>query len=217
MKFPNKKLELKLFSDYRYIIGVDEVGMGSLAGPVVVCAVLISRKFFQKNHKNLRGLRDSKLLSVRQREKFAARLMNIKELKSQISICYPKTIDRLNIYQASRLAMRRAVSKLARVILTSHVRMTLTVLVDGSHKIFGLPYDQIAIVKGDRKVFAIACASIIAKAYRDRMMTRYAKKFPKYGFEKHKGYGTRYHQAQLISFGPSPIHRVSFAPMSNLR
>ena len=86
----------------------------------------------------------------------------------------------------------------------------LIVLVDGKTKIVGLKYDQEAIVKGDRKVFAIACASIIAKVYRDKIMVRYAKKYPGYGFEKHKGYGTKYHQAQLAVLGPSLIHRRSF-------
>ena len=90
------------------------------------------------------------------------------------------------------------------------------VLVDGPYKIAGLEINQIPIIKGDRKVFAIACASIIAKVYRDKMMIQYAKKYPHYGFEKHKGYGTKYHQAQLTHLGPCKIHRKSFAPVAKM-
>ncbi len=94
--------------------------------------------------------------------------------------------------------------------------MKSIVLIDGKTKIKGLDLEQMAIVKGDRKVFAIACASIIAKVYRDRMMQKYARKYPGYGFEKHKGYGTKYHQARLTAMGPSEIHRKSFAPVAEL-
>lgn len=90
------------------------------------------------------------------------------------------------------------------------MKLNTIVLVDGRTKINGLNMEQMPVVKGDRKVFAIACASIIAKVYRDKMMTRYAKKYPGYGFEKHKGYGTKYHQANLIALGPCEIHRKSF-------
>ena len=102
-----------MFRDgYRFVIGVDEVGMGCLAGPVVVCAVLFSKKFFKKTHKKLRWLRDSKLLLPHQREKFVSELLKEKGLKFQTARCLPKTIDKVNIYQAARLAMRRAIGKL---------------------------------------------------------------------------------------------------------
>ena len=234
MIIPQKKLERKLLkSGYQHIIAVDEVGMVALAGPVVVCAFKFNKKIFQKNHKNLRGLRDSKLLSAKQREKFAASLMNLPGLNFQISLCYPKTIDRLNIYQASRLAMRRAVNKLATRDKRQGTRKTIInrlagsscnlqddpasiVLIDGPRKIDGINLEQISVIKGDRKVFAIACASIIAKVTRDQMMVKYAKRFPNYGFEKHKGYGTKLHIAQLTSLGLSLIHRKSFAPVSKV-
>lgn len=125
---------------------------------------------------------------------------------------YPKTIDKLNIYNAARLAMKKAILKLA----VTNYRLRTIVLVDGKTKINGLKNEQMPIVKGDRKIFAIACASIIAKVHRDRMMTRYAVKYPGYGFEKHKGYGTKYHQDQLTRLGPSEIHRKSFAPVAKL-
>lgn len=235
MKLPHKTLEKKLFkSGYRLIYAVDEVGMGCLAGPVVVCVVAMTSQFYKKSHKELHGVRDSKLLQAKQREEYAKKLMIEKDIKFQITYAYPKTIDRLNIYNAARLAMKRAVLKLAgscpgtpppysfhSVRWGSPSRVTPRdvkniVLVDGKTKIKGLNLEQMAIVKGDRKVFAIACASIIAKVFRDRMMVKYAKKYPGYGFEKHKGYGTKYHQAQLISFGPCEIHRKSFAPVAKL-
>jgi len=219
MRLPHKTLEKKLFAKgYRRIIAVDEVGMGSLAGPVVVCAVRFSKKFFQKRHKNLHWLRDSKLLTPHQRKVFVGELLKIKNLEFKIGYCFPKTIDRINIYQAARLAMKRAI---ARLILSSppsgdlpqgdkfYVLNTI-VLVDGKYKIKGLKLKQMPIIKGDRKIFSIACASLIAKVFRDKMMTRYGKRFPEYGFEKHKGYGTKFHRVMVVKHGRSPIHRISF-------
>ena len=215
MKLPRKTLERKLFnSGYGYICAVDEVGMGCLAGPVVVCAVEATKDFYKKSHPALRGLRESKLLSAIQREKFAAELLKNKDLKFKVCCAYPKTIDKLNIYQAARLAMKRAVIALRPAQGDEYLKKI--VLIDGKTKIKNLNIEQMAIVKGDRKVFAIACASIIAKVYRDKMMTKYAKKYPGYGFEKHKGYGTKYHQAQLAYLGPCDIHRKSFAPVAKL-
>lgn len=185
---------------------MDEVGMGCLAGPVVVCAVSFDPKFYGESHKKLHWLRDSKLLQAKKREEFANELKKHK-IKFKLSFCYPKTIDNLNIYQTARFAMKRAIGKLRD---KKTINKKTIILVDGPSKIRGLDTEQLAIVKGDRKVFAIACASILAKVFRDRMMKRYAKKFPGYGFEKHKGYGTKHHQAQLTSLGPSPIHRRSF-------
>jgi len=229
MKLPNKLLERKLFkSGYRYIIGVDEVGMGCLAGPVVVCAVAFEKGFFERKHRELDGVTDSKLLQIKQREEYAEKLIFEKDMKFQLTYAYPNTIDRLNIYNASREAMRRAIKKL--VLSSRYYEKDLKnhntkykiqnpksiVLVDGPHKIPKLGMDQVAITKGDQKVFVIACASIIAKVYRDKMMVRYAKKYPGYGFEKHKGYGTKYHQVKLASLGPCEIHRKSFAPVAKL-
>src|SRR3989344_1980800 len=201
MKLPSKTLEKKLFaSGYRYVIGVDEVGMGCLAGPVVVCAVAFKKKFFNHRHTKLHWLRDSKLLLPKQREKYARELFQVPGFKFQVSYAYPRTIDKVNVYQASREAMRKAIKKITKGIFVSGYKDALCmVLVDGKTKIEGLNIEQIPIVKGDRKVFAIACASIIAKVHRDKMMVRYAKKYPGYGFEKHKGYGTKYHQAQLVA------------------
>jgi len=239
MRLPSKTLEKKLLqSGYNQVIGVDEVGMGCLAGPVVVCAVMLGKQFFAKSHKKLVGIRDSKLLSANQRETLATELRKTSGFHYQLAYCYPKTIDRLNIYQASRLAMKRAVSSLAnsksQILNTKQTQSSKSnslkplnfdivsdldirnldfrtiVLVDGNKKIPKLDLPQLTITGGDRKVFSIACASIIAKVHRDRMMTNYAIKYPDYGFEKHKGYGTKFHQVALTNFGPTPIHRRSF-------
>jgi len=219
MRLPHKTLEKKLFADgYRYVIGVDEVGMACLAGPVVVCAVSFTNKFFKRVHKKLRWLRDSKLLLPHQRERFFNELLKERDIRFQLSHCYPKTIDKLNIYQAARLAMRRAISRLllSKTQNTRYKTQNTMVLVDGKTEIEGLKLPQLPIVKGDRKVFAIACASILAKVTRDKMMTRYAKKYPQYGLERHKGYPTKFHQACLAASGPCVIHRRSFAPVAKL-
>src|SRR3989344_307984 len=207
MHLPTKTLERRLFAEgYRRIIAVDEVGMGCLAGPVVVCAVMLTKKF-----PSVRGVRDSKLLSPKQRETCADLIKKL-NIKYKISYCYPKTIDRVNIFQASHKAMRRAIAKLK----IKSQKSKVIILIDGPNIIKKINLPQQAIVRGDRKVFAIACASILAKVYRDRIMARYHKKFPQYGFDKHKGYGTRLHFAMLAKYGPTIIHRRSFAHISRL-
>ena len=183
--------------------------MGCLAGPVVVCAVAMTNQFYKKVHKKLRWVRDSKLIQPKQRESLSAELVKEKDLVYALAYLHPKTIDKLNIYHASRMAMKRAITRLTMGTIAESAMVPI-VLVDGKSRIRGIKYEQMPIVKGDRKVFAIACASIIAKVYRDKMMVKYAKKYPGYGFEKHKGYGTKYHQARLASLGPCEIHRRSF-------
>ena len=211
MRVPHKTIERELFkAGHRSVIGVDEVGMGCLAGPVVVCAVAISPAFYKKSYRKLAWLRDSKLLSHSQRETFSKELLSNPHIKAGLSFCYPETIDKINIYQAARLAMRRSINKLSKSARNPFV------LVDGDKLIHGLELPQRAIVRGDRTVFAIACASIIAKVRRDKMMTRYSKKFPGYGLEQHKGYATKLHKARLAVLGPCEIHRRSFAPVANL-
>ena len=215
MKIPHKTLERKLFrSGYQLVYAVDEVGMGCLAGPVVVCVVGFTNHFYNKINKKFFRLRDSKLLLPGQREKFAEKLMEDKDLVYALTYARPKTIDKLNVYGAARKEMKRAVLALQPV--QDHQNSRAIVLIDGKTKIKGLDMEQVSVVKGDRKVFAIACASIIAKVYRDKMMVRYSKKYPGYGFERHKGYGTKFHRAQLISLGLCKIHRKSFAPVLKL-
>ena len=209
MELPSKKLERTLFKKgYISIYAVDEVGVGCLAGPVVACAVAIKNSFYKKHHKELKKLRESKLLSAPQRALFAEKLLKEKDLVFAIASCDPKTIDRLNIYHAARRAMREAISKLT--TKKSQLTTKTIVLVDGKTKIKDVKMEQLPIVQGDRKVFAIACASIIAKVHRDGLMKKFAQKYPDYGFEKHMGYGTKVHQNALNKHGPCPIHRRSF-------
>jgi len=209
---PRKTLERKLFrAEYQYVCGVDEVGIGCLAGPVVVCAVGIKKDFHERSRGGLAGLKESKLLSASQRDTFAARLMADPRITYAIALCSPRVIDKINIYQAGRLAMRQALQK-----IQPSRKLKTIVLVDGKHKLQGITHDQQAIVKGDRKIFAIACASIIAKVHRDRLMATMDKRYPGYDFAKHKGYGTPHHQARLAKLGPCAIHRKSFAPVAKM-
>lgn len=207
MKTPTTTRERKLFSQgFKHVIGVDEVGMGCLAGPVVVCAVAISEQFYRTAGRTLPKIRDSKLLSEKQRDSLIDTLVRMPGLAYRVTLCRPTTVDRLNIYQAARRAMQQSIRKLN--------TPDPFVLVDGNKPIAGLSVSQKAIVKGDRDVWVIACASIIAKVFRDRMMVRYAKRYPGYGFEIHKGYGTPVHLARLAELGPCELHRKSFAPVA---
>src|SRR3989344_7673089 len=134
MRLPHKTLERNLFkSGYRLIYAVDEVGVGCLAGPVVVCAVAMTNTFYNKAHKKLHWIRDSKLLQQKDREKFSAELLKEKDLVYALAYCYPKTIDKLNIYHASRLAMKKAIQKLP----VTNYKLRSIVLVDGRGKIPG--------------------------------------------------------------------------------
>lgn len=210
VKVPQKTLERQLFrAGYDCVVGVDEVGMACLAGPATVCAVRFTPEFYQRVHRRLAWLRDSKLLLSHQRERYARELMAIPYLEYRIVSVTPATIDKLNIYQAARHAMRRAVRQLAPGGRTM-------VLVDGNTPISGLDMEQMHIVKGDRKVFAIACASIIAKVHRDAYMVRRSVTHPGYGFELHKGYPTRLHRERLSELGPSELHRRSFHGIEQL-
>lgn len=182
-----------------WLAGLDEVGRGPLAGPVVAAAVVFVRPL------RLTGLNDSKLLSAETREKLFFPIL--KQAAVGLGIVSPEEIDRLNIYQASRLAMRKA------VLALPHTPARL--LIDGNLKI-DLPLDQRAIVQGDRKSASIAAASIVAKVYRDACMRRLDGVYPGYYFYKHKGYSTSLHLKTLRACGPSPAHRRSFQPVAEL-
>lgn len=181
-------------SGIRAIAGVDEVGVGPLAGPVVAAAVV-----FPPNTE-LAGIDDSKQLDAEQRTKLAA---TIREFAIAIGIGSAEVgeIDHLNIYHAALLAMRRAVEALP--LAPEHV------LVD-ARVIPGVSVPQNCFNKGDGINFSIAAASIIAKTYRDRLMEDFEKEYPGYGFAQHKGYGTPEHQNAIRELGPCPIHRLSF-------
>ncbi len=195
---PSLRYERKLWRDgLLAVAGVDEAGVGPMAGPVVAAAVIFEPNTF------IKGVNDSKQLRPEEREAYFAKIQQ-HALAIGVGVASQQEIDKLNIFWATMLASRRAVESLLRK--PDHV------LVDG-RLIPDLPVPQTRIVGGDRKSFCIAAASIIAKVTRDRMMISYDAQFPGYGFAQHKGYCTREHLAVLQRLGPSPLHRLSFAPV----
>jgi len=176
--------------------GVDEAGRGPLAGPVVAAAVVLD------SHANLEGLDDSKRVPPQSRKRLFGEI--IRTGCVGIGVVYEGEIDSINIYQASRIAMKKA-------ILTLADRPDI-LLVDGKMTI-DLPIRQKAIVGGDRQSASIAAASIIAKVYRDAYMEYLDQCYPEYGFRRHKGYPTRKHLEKLFEIGPSQVHRKSFSPV----
>ena len=199
---PNLRQERILWGKgYNFIAGLDEVGVGPLAGPVVACCVICKRGFFLKKSP-FTNLRDSKSLSPKQREWYAQLLKSDSKIVYSIAKVYPKTIDRINIFQAARLAMRRAIKKIT--------PQPDFLLIDGAALLKSNSLPQRAIVQGDKKIFSIAAASVLAKVTRDKLMRRWAKRLPDYGFERHKGYGTKLHRQTIKKFGISSLHRQSF-------
>ncbi|NEO51844.1 MAG: ribonuclease HII [Okeania sp. SIO3B5] len=189
--------------------GVDEVGRGALFGPVVAAAVILPEKVLDDLASPLASLyqggkvADSKKLTKKRRCILASQIQTI-ALDCQIGIASVREIDRLNILQASLLAMKRAVLRLK-------YRPNL-VLVDGNQQIQDLSIPQKVIVKGDSKCLAIAAASIVAKVWRDTLIIRLAKKYPVYDLTNNKGYGTSKHKQGILNYGLSPQHRLSFSP-----
>jgi len=183
------------------VIGVDEAGRGPLAGPVVAAAVAL------KTHRFKNRIDDSKKLTPRQRE--SAFLEIGDKSIFGISIVNEKIIDRLNILVATSVAMERAVDMLLDK-LNLPKRKNIHVLIDGNVKLhISLPFTN--IIKGDSRSKSIACASILAKVTRDRVMSLYDRVYPQYGFLRHKGYSTRMHREAIKRFGRSLIHRESFS------
>lgn len=177
------------------IAGVDEAGRGPLAGPVVAAAVILNAP--------ISGVTDSKLLSASKRELLYKEITN-QAVAFSIGICESDEIDRINIHNATLLAMQRAIESL-------EVKPN-KLLIDGMHapKI-NIPYE--CIIKGDLREVTIGAASIIAKVERDRIMVRLDEQFPSYGFSSHKGYATKEHKKALVAYGPCPIHRYSYEPV----
>jgi ribonuclease HII len=188
-------------SGYAFVAGVDEVGRGPLAGPVAAAAVILPADFEHS------VLHDSKKLSERQREAIYQELIADERIHWSLAWMEVADIDRINILQASREAMRRAVNGLP---ITPDAA-----LIDGL-PVPNFPVHQQALVKGDSLSLSIAAASVIAKVARDRLMHELALKYPAYGFEIHKGYPTPKHLAALREHGPCEIHRRSFAPVAQL-
>lgn len=182
------------YSDYQYICGVDEVGRGPLAGPVVAGAVILPKDC------SLLYLNDSKQLSEKKREELYDKIME-EAVAAAVGEASPARIDEINILQADYEAMRQAISKLS---------AKPDLLLNDAVKIPGVDIKQVDIIKGDAKSASIAAASIIAKVTRDRMMVEYDKQYPEYGFASNKGYGSAAHIEALKKYGPTPIHRRSF-------
>ena len=181
-------------SDCEYICGVDEVGRGPFAGPVMTGAVILPKEC------EILYLNDSKKLSPKRREALYDEIIN-KALAWSVARVEPERIDEINILQATLEAMREAVFKL-------EIKPDI-ILVDAVH-IPDIDIPQESIVKGDAKSLSIAAASVVAKVTRDRVMTEYAKEYPGYGFEKNMGYGTAEHREALRTLGATPIHRRTF-------
>jgi ribonuclease HII len=196
MSFFEKDLKLQ---GYEQIAGIDEVGRGPLAGPVVAAAVVLPPDFC------LLGINDSKKLSEKQREEFYTYITK-EAIAWGTGIISPREIDELNIYQASKKAMAAALDDLK--MNPEHL------LIDAME--LGTPYPEMSLIKGDARSISIAAASIVAKVTRDRMMHEYSRQYRGYGFESNMGYGTKEHLEGLKELGPSPIHRRSFAPVKEL-
>jgi ribonuclease HII len=195
---PNLRYERKLWHEgLLAVAGIDEAGVGPIAGPVVAAAVIFQPETF------IKGVNDSKQLRPDEREAYFTKIHE-RAVAVGVGIAGQGEIDELNIFWATMMASRRAISSLLQK--PDHV------LVDG-RLIPDLKLPQTRIVGGDRKSFCIAAASIIAKVTRDRMMIEYDAQFPGYGFARHKGYCTREHFEVLERLGPSPLHRRSFAPV----
>lgn len=185
----------------RGIAGIDEVGVGPLAGPVVAAAVVLPTQI------ELQGLDDSKRVRPDLRRTLAREIREV-ALGVGIGEVSVEEIDQVGIYQAALEAMRRAVASLTRITEVGHL------LVD-ARTVPGVTLPQTAIIRGDQKDASIAAASIVAKVHRDTYMVSLGRRYPAYGFERHMGYGTALHMAALELNGPCPVHRRSFAPVEN--
>ncbi|TSC53577.1 MAG: ribonuclease HII [Parcubacteria group bacterium LiPW_39] len=219
--FPNFYWEHKLWRrGYKVVAGLDEAGRGPLAGPVCAAVVCFcaqkqttAAKFkiqprikYGAKFKILENIQDSKRLTFRQREQWYKILTSHDDIKWGIGMVSQKIIDKINILEATKLAMKWALENLE--IEPEYL------LLDGNFLLDGLNINQKAVRSGDEKIISCAAASIIAKVTRDRLMIRYHKKYPRYGFNQHKGYGTRAHFTAIKKHGPCRIHRLSFAPFS---
>lgn len=193
-RIENLKKYEKEYAEYGYICGIDEVGRGPLAGPVVAGAVILPKDC------DILYINDSKKMTAAKREELYDIIME-KAVAVGIGMASPARIDEINILQATYEAMREAISKLS-------VKPEL--LLNDAVTIPGVDIRQVPIIKGDAKSISIGAASIVAKVTRDRMMAEYDRIMPEYGFASNKGYGSAEHIAALKKVGPSPIHRASF-------
>jgi len=205
---PNFYQEKKLWKKgFKRVACLDEAGRGPLAGPVTAAAVVIvpnSRFLFS-------DLKDSKKLTLKKREEFYKLITKSPAIKWGIGKVSEKMIDKINILEATKLAMKKAIDNLNYKLKIENYKINYLIL-DGKIKI-DLSIPQKSIIKADEKVFSCAIASILAKVIRDRIMMRLHKKYPKYRFDLHKGYPTKIHLKKLRKYGPCKIHRKSFRPV----
>jgi ribonuclease HII len=185
---------------FNSVAGIDEAGRGPLAGPVVAAVCILPRGLL------IPRLNDSKKLSPKMRQQLFQYLISHPDIRSGVGVIEPEVIDRVNIYQATILAMWQAVDRLE--------QLPDCLLVDGMH-LEHSSLSAIKIIKGDQLSVSIAAASVIAKETRDRLMHGYHQQWPQYGFDQHKGYGTPQHLAALYEHGPCQIHRLSFDPIKS--
>ncbi|GAV25906.1 ribonuclease HII [Carboxydothermus islandicus] len=196
----NLQIENQLFSSgYELVAGGDEAGRGPIAGPVVAAIVVIKPGIY------IPEVDDSKKLSSKKREKLFEEIITMVTDWS-VAVVGPDLIDRLNIYRATKFALKVALNSLS---------IKPEALILDALELKGFSGKQISLVKADEISFAVACASILAKVIRDKIMEQYDKDFPGYGFKKNKGYLTREHREALELLGPSPIHRKSFEPIKS--
>jgi len=193
--------EMLIDKGYSAICGVDEVGRGPLAGPVVAAAIIIPHGV------EIDGIRDSKKLSAARREIIFETIAEL-ELPCAVGVIDNETIDKMNILKASLMAMRKAVMELEQA--------PDFVLVDGNFPVPNISQPQFAIVRGDDRCQSIGAASIVAKVTRDRIMDKYQDIYPAFSFSKHKGYPTKAHLEELKKHGPCDIHRRSFKPVASV-
>lgn len=182
--------------NYKYIAGTDEAGRGSMAGPLVVAAVILP------SDEIIEGLNDSKQLTSKKRAALYNEIIE-KAIEYKVEIINVSEVDRLNVYQASKQGMEKCIQKMKSpvdFVLSDAIQLELEI-------------QNLSLIKGDAKSASIAAASIIAKVTRDNIMIELAKKYPEYGFDKHKGYVTKHHLEMLELHGPTEIHRRSFAPV----
>lgn len=207
MILPDFSREEKLFKKgYQKIAGLDEVGRGTLAGPVVAAAVIFSLNAKTNELKKI-GVRDSKLLSAKKRDYLYEKIIE-NCIDWSVGIVSQEVIDEINVLRASIMAMKKAAESLK-------IKPDF-LLIDGNFTISDYPVSQLAVPSADKYIFSVSAASIVAKVTRDKLLVEMDEKYPGYGFARHKGYGTKGHMEALMKKGPCGIHRRSFGPVSEI-
>ena len=192
--------------NYKYIVGIDEVGRGPIAGPVTVCAFCVAVNNMKKVHKSLEGITDSKKLTVKKREAYFTKIKELKDqglIQAGVSVVSAKIIDTQGIIFALNLALVRSLEK-----LNLDPKETFVYLDGGLYA--PDEYDQETVIKGDSKIWHISAASVVAKVLRDKKMVEHGNEYPEYGFAQHKGYGTQKHREAIKKHGITILHRSTW-------